>query len=106
MSEIVSNAILHSDSAGEFFTIRVEAHPGYVRIECEDLGGEWHRTPDDDRPHGLEHRRSARQAPGNWGTETTSGGNRVVWVRLDLPPAQATPEDAPAGQDSRTREHP
>jgi hypothetical protein len=63
------------------------------------------QTPDDDRPHGLDII-EALVGPGNWGTETTSDGDRVVWVRLDLPPAQATPQDAPASQDSRTRVHP
>ncbi len=90
VSEIVSNAIVHSDSAGEFFTIRVEARPDHVRIECEDLGGEWHRKPDDDRPHGLDII-EALAGPDNWGTETTSDGDRVVWVRLDLPPGQQNP---------------
>jgi len=32
VSEIVSNAIVHSDSAGDFFTVRVEAYPGYLWI--------------------------------------------------------------------------
>jgi hypothetical protein len=26
--------------------------------------------------------------PDNWGTETDSDGNRIVWARLDLPPGQ------------------
>ncbi len=95
VSEIVSNAIVHSNSAGEFFTVRVEAYPGYLWIEVEDLGGEWHPKPQDDRPHGLDIVQ-ALTGPGNWGVETTSDGNRVVWTRLDLPP----------GKDARTREHP
>ena len=84
VSEIVSNAIVHSDSQDEFFTIRVAAYPGYVRIECEDLGGPWHRQPQDDRPHGLDIIQ-ALTGPDNWGVATTGDGGRVVWARLDLP---------------------
>ncbi len=84
-SELAANSVTHSASAGEFFTVRCEAHPGYLRIEVEDLGGEWHCKPGDDRPHGLDIIK-ALAGPDNWGTETTSDGDRVVWVRLDLPP--------------------
>ena len=54
-------------------------------IEVEDLGGEWHCKPRDDRPHGLDII-GALAGPDNWGTETTSDGDRIVWARLDLPP--------------------
>jgi len=98
VSEIASNAILHSDSKDEFFTIRVQAYPDYVWMECEDLGGEWHRKPDGDRPHGLDiiH---ALIGPDNWGVEITGDGNRVVWVRLELPQER----EALAEQESRAR---
>ena len=85
VSELAANAITHSASAGEFFTIRCEAYPDYVWVECEDLGGEWHCKPADDRPHGLDII-EALAGPDNWGTETTSDGDRIVWARLDLPP--------------------
>ena len=46
VSELASNAVLHSDSAGGFFTVSVELHETYCYIEVE------------------EHRRGlARQAP-------------------------------------------
>lgn len=83
-SEIVSNAIVHSASNGQFLTIRVSTGPGHVQIECQDLGGPWHRKPADDRPHGL-NLVEALTGPGNWGTETTSDGDRIVWARLSLP---------------------
>ncbi len=89
-SELAANAVTHSASAGQFFTIRCEAYPGnYIWIECEDLGGEWHCKPADDRPHGLDII-EALAGPDNWGTETTSDGNRVVWARLGLPPESST----------------
>jgi len=83
-SELAANSVTHSGSAGEFFTIRCQAYPDYVWIECEDLGGPWHPRPADDRPHGLDII-EALARPDNWGTETTSDGDRVVWARLDLP---------------------
>ena len=82
-SELAANSVVHSDSAGEFFTVRCEAYPDYLWVEVEDLGGPWHRKPGDDRPHGLDII-EALAGPGNWGTETTSDGDRVVWARLDL----------------------
>lgn len=90
VSEIASNAIVHSASKGKFFTVRVEACPGCVRIECQDLGGPWHSKPGDDRPHGLNIV-EALAGPGNWGTKTTSDGHRIVWARLGLPPEGIQP---------------
>jgi anti-sigma regulatory factor (Ser/Thr protein kinase) len=80
-SELAANAVTHSASAGEFFTIRCQACPGCVRVECEDLGGPWHCPQPDDRPHGLDII-EALAGPGNWGTETTGDGGRIVWARL------------------------
>ncbi|HEY3810494.1 MAG TPA: ATP-binding protein, partial [Acidimicrobiales bacterium] len=83
-SELAANAVTHSASAGEFFTVRCETHPDYVWIEVEDLGGPWQPAQPDDRPHGLDLI-GALAGPDNWGTDTTSDGDRIVWARLDLP---------------------
>jgi anti-sigma regulatory factor (Ser/Thr protein kinase) len=83
VSEIVSNAIVHSASNGESFTVRCETFRDYVWIECEDLGGPWHCSRPDDRPHGLDII-EALAGPDNWGTDTTGSGSRIVWARLDL----------------------
>ncbi len=83
-SELAANSVTHSDSQGEFFTIRVEAYPDYIWIECEDFGGPWQPRPADDRPHGLDIIQ-ALTGPDNWGAETTGDGDRVVWARLSLP---------------------
>jgi anti-sigma regulatory factor (Ser/Thr protein kinase) len=83
-SELAGNAVLHSHSNGQFFTVRCQAYPTYVWIEVEDLGGPWHSQPPDDRAHGLDII-DALAGPGNWGTETTAGGQRIVWARLELP---------------------
>jgi anti-sigma regulatory factor (Ser/Thr protein kinase) len=84
VSEFAANSVLHSQSQGEFFTVRVAAYPDYVWVEVEDLGGPWQCKQRDDRPHGLDVI-DALTGPDNWGTETTSDGGRVVWARLELP---------------------
>jgi serine/threonine-protein kinase RsbW len=86
-SELASNAIIHSASRGEFFTVRAELHPDYVQVEAEDLGGPWHRAQPDGRPHGLDVV-EALTGPDGWGIENTTGGGRIVWARLDLPPGE------------------
>jgi hypothetical protein len=75
---------VHSASAGKSFTVRSETFPGYIWIECEDLGGPWHSARPYDRPHGLDII-EALAGPDNWGTETTSSRGRIVWARLGLP---------------------
>lgn len=85
VSELASNAVLHSASQGDFFTVRAELHADYVWVETEDLGGPWRcRQQADDHPHGLDVVQ-ALVGPDNWGVERTSDGGRVVWARLDLP---------------------
>jgi anti-sigma regulatory factor (Ser/Thr protein kinase) len=80
-SELAANAVLHSQSRGESFTARCQAHPACVRVEVEDLGGPWRPRPPGDRPHGLDLI-TALAGPDNWGTETTGTGGRIVWARL------------------------
>ena len=82
-SELAANAIVHSASQGQFFTVRVEQFPDYVRIEAEDLGGIWRRSQPDHRPHGLDVV-EALTGPDGWGVETAADGGRIVWARLDL----------------------
>jgi anti-sigma regulatory factor (Ser/Thr protein kinase) len=80
-SEIATNAILHSRSREGAFTIRVELHRDHCRVECQDAGGMWRRRRQDDRPHGLAIV-EALTGPTGWGLETTSDGDRIVWVQL------------------------
>jgi anti-sigma regulatory factor (Ser/Thr protein kinase) len=83
ISEFASNAVLHSDSQNEFFTVRANLFPGYVQIECEDLGGQWNPHPrDPDRPHGLDVVEALTGADG-WGINGGSPG-RVAWARLEF----------------------
>ena len=78
-----ANAILHSRSRAGRFTIRTELHPDHVRVEAEDSSGPWRRRQPDGRPHGLDVV-EALTGPGGWGSETTTGGSRIVWANLDL----------------------
>ncbi|HEX5303640.1 MAG TPA: ATP-binding protein [Streptosporangiaceae bacterium] len=80
-SELATNSVLHSASAGEYFTVRCQAWPGHVRIEVEDLGGPWRSGRPDSRPHGLDII-AALTGPDGWGIDTTSQGNRIVWALL------------------------
>ena len=79
-SELAANALLHSRSTGQSFTIRCQAIHGHVRIEAEDMGGPWQPRLPDDRPHGLDIIETLT-GPGGWGTQPTPGG-RLTWARL------------------------
>ena len=81
VSELAGNAVLHSASKGQFFTVRTEIFPAYVWVEVEDLGGDWTvKPPDESRPHGLQVV-EALAGPDNWGVDGDERA-RVVWVRL------------------------
>jgi anti-sigma regulatory factor (Ser/Thr protein kinase) len=83
VSEFATNAVLHSDSRDEFFTVRCQRYPDYVWIEVEDLGGTWIVSPrDGDRSHGLDIVEALSGAD-NWGVELTPAGDRVCWARLE-----------------------
>ena len=39
LSEFAANAVVHSASRDQFFTVRAGVHAGYCWCECEDAGG-------------------------------------------------------------------
>jgi anti-sigma regulatory factor (Ser/Thr protein kinase) len=84
LSELASNAVLHSESRrpGGTFTVRAEVARGdYVRVEVADQGGPWReRTYDEERPHGLAIMRSLAADSGIDGDAQTGW---IVWVRID-----------------------
>lgn len=56
LSEIASNAVLHSRSArpGGQFGVRIRQAPGWLRVEVTDEGGPWRRgMPGDTHGRGL-----------------------------------------------------
>jgi anti-sigma regulatory factor (Ser/Thr protein kinase) len=79
-SELAANAVLHSASRGEVFTVRCEVFPSYCWVEVEDAGGPWHCRQAGDRPHGLDIV-TALAGPDGWGVETAAGC-RVTWARV------------------------
>jgi hypothetical protein len=82
VSELATNAVLYSGSAGRSFTVRAELFAGYLWLEVEDLAGvEWERKPGDGT-HGLD---IVTALCGEWELEETGDGTRVVWARLELP---------------------
>lgn len=79
-SELVTNAVIHSASQGQFLTLRCEVHASHCRVEVEDLRGSWRREAGQGRPHGLDIVEALAGA-GNWGVDGDSSG-RTVWARL------------------------
>jgi serine/threonine-protein kinase RsbW len=80
VSELATNAILHSRSAGGFFTVRVTVSAGWCWIECTDDGGPWVPRGHADRMHGLG---LVEGIAGLMDIEGDDGG-RTVCVRLAL----------------------
>jgi len=81
VSELAANAVLHSNSAGQSFTVRARPAGTGLHLEVEDLGGPWDPAPrDTTRPHGLDVIQ-ALAGPGNWGINGDSTG-RTAWARL------------------------
>jgi hypothetical protein len=100
VSELTTNAVLHSDSrkTGGTFTVRAEVHYGdYVWIEVEDNGGAWnHHAHADGRPHGLDIVRALATDSGIDGDPLTGW---VAWARINWCPASPP---HPASQDTVT----
>jgi Histidine kinase-like ATPase domain len=86
LSELASNAVLHSESRrpGGTFTVRAEIAPGdHVRVAVQDQGGPWREHPHDDgRPHGLAIVRGLATDSGTDGDALTGW---IVWARIDWP---------------------
>jgi hypothetical protein len=81
VSELATNAVLHSRSGGQLFTVRAYLRDTSCRLEVEDGGGAWDTGPSDStRPHGLAVIQAV-VGPGNWGVYGDNAG-RVVWARL------------------------
>ena len=80
ISELAGNAVLHSNSAGQFFTVR--ARPDEPACTWKSKISAAPGTPPRDitRPHGLDVLQ-ALVGPGNWGINGDSTG-RTAWARL------------------------
>jgi serine/threonine-protein kinase RsbW len=85
VSELASNAVLHSSSGkpGGQFIVRVGmSGTGRVRAEVEDLGGPWAAEPDTSEEFGRGLRIVGALAS-RWGI-TGGDAGRVAWLELDL----------------------
>ncbi len=88
-SELAANAVLHSASRSLYFTVRVYPflHLGHVRVEVEDLGGQWCCHPID-RPHGLQ---IVQMLSEEWGTIRARDGMRTTWACVGLSESVSRP---------------
>ena len=81
-SELSANAATHSESAGDFFIVKIESHAHYVFIEIEDGGGYWPpQAGDDVYPHGLQLVELLTGGADGWGIDGDMT-SRTVWARL------------------------
>ena len=60
------------------FIVRCEIFAGYVWIEAQDSGADWHPRLPDDRPHGTDLLTLLSE---EWGTERTDR-DRITWARI------------------------
>lgn len=87
VSELATNAVLHSASRNPdgTFTVRASIFDGCVRIEVEDNGGTWDEHPHrDSRSHGLD---IVRELAADCGTDGSPLTGWVAWARLEWPRA-------------------
>jgi len=84
VSELASNAVLHSSSRepGGQFTVRVwTSAVGRIRAEVEDRGGPWAPDPDQDEERGRGLLIVAKLAT-RWGI-SGSRAARMAWLEID-----------------------
>jgi hypothetical protein len=84
VSELASNAVLHSHSrepGGQFIVRAGISATGRIRAEVQDRGGPWTPSPDQDEERGRGLLIVARLAT-RWGF-AGSDVSRVAWLELD-----------------------
>jgi transcriptional regulator with XRE-family HTH domain/anti-sigma regulatory factor (Ser/Thr protein kinase) len=106
LSEIVSNACLHSDShePGGKYTVRVQLNDGTLKVEVSDSGGPWtwHDYPDEQHGRGLLIVAQLAQA---WGRTGDAASGWTVWYEMARPLSQqAQPITADRAESENRRE--
>ena len=88
LSELASNAVVHSRSAqpGGQFTVRVRLGGQRLRVAVGDQGGPWHSPgrPSTDEPNGRGLL-IVSQVAARWGCAGHSRTGWTVWFELDHP---------------------
>jgi anti-sigma regulatory factor (Ser/Thr protein kinase) len=96
LSELVSNAVLHSHSGkpGGQFSVRVEMNENLLRIEVLDGGGLWAGAgaPDEQHGRGLN---IVSQLAVAWGRDGDSETGWTVWYELGTPASGAAADEKP-----------
>ena len=104
LSELVTNAILHSRSGepGGQFTVRIRLTGRDLRVEVGDRGGPWIWTgyPDEQHGRGLLIVGSLARC---WGQDDGSDGGRIVWYEMTLPGSCGLPAWFSAARAALTR---
>lgn len=83
LSELATNAVLHSDSRkpGGQFIVRAQIHDGLLRVEVQDQGGHWEpQSPGTHHGRGLH---IVSQFAREWHISSDSHPGRTVWFELD-----------------------
>lgn len=91
LSELVTNACLHSDSRepGGKYTVRAQLNDGTLKVEVSDSGGPWTWSdyPDEQHGRGLLIVAELAQA---WGRTGKAASGWTVWYEMAWPlPPQA-----------------
>jgi anti-sigma regulatory factor (Ser/Thr protein kinase) len=85
LSEVASNAILHSASGrpGGQFTVTADVDPHRLHVEVQDDGGPW-GSHDHDETHGrgLDIVSALSRA---WGVTSIGHGPKTVWFEISHP---------------------
>jgi anti-sigma regulatory factor (Ser/Thr protein kinase) len=79
ISELVTNAVLHSRSRHGMFTVHSERYPRYIWLEVTDAGGDWQPEDDTDGGRGLA---IVTALATEWGVDGDAR-SRTVWARIE-----------------------